>query len=216
MKPWFRELPGSYTNYLRRTLGDPTVTLAWAPDFQRKTYKRNKPVDMATTVTDTFGLETFRGCFVMLKWVRRAWVTMDDQGHAIHHSTREPYIEHVFDGEAGEPVIPHRNFIVACLDTDKCRWGPERERKNDRMRKAKVLRAKADRDRIAKEGAGNMEFYRALRSYGEEFGVGTPDKDEMYAMEKQAFKEGARIEAEDNIDIKGVQVHVDRSDEELL
>lgn len=216
MKPWFRELPGSYTNYLRRILRDPSLVLAWAPDFQRKTYKRNKPVDMATTATDQFGVQTFRGCFIVVKWVNRAWITMDDRGHAHHHSTREPYIQHVFDGEGGEPLVPHRRFIDACLDTDKCRWGPERERKNDKARVDRIKRAKADRDRIAKEGAGNMDLFKALRDYGQEFGMSVPDREEMIRLEKEAIGEGERIERQDNTDLKMVEAHRNRTDEELL
>lgn len=216
VKPWFRELPGQYTNYMRKILRDPTLVLAWAPDFQRKTYRRNKPVDLAVLVTDPFGVQTDRGCFVVLKVVRRAWLTFDDTGVGAMHSTKEHYIQHVFDGEGGEPVVPHARFLEACIDTDKCRHGAERERKLDRNREARIRRIKADRDKMAKDAASDNQFFKALRDFGQEAGMSAPDKDTMKEMEAVALREGARIDRMDQAEYKAVKAHTERKDEELL
>ena len=216
MKPWFMEVPGAYQNYLRRVCRDPTLSLVWAPDFQRKTYRKHKPYDHMRVHTDSFGVQTNRGCFIVIKWVRRNWVTKDESGKNVHHSTKEPFVVHVFDGEGGEPVVPHPRFIVAMLDTDKCRHGAVRERMNDAARESKIEREKADRDAIAKEQAGNMEFYRALRDFGQEAGMSTPDKDEMLRIEREAFANGARIDKQDKEDIRDSKFLRDRKEEDIF
>lgn len=216
MKPWFMEVPGAYQNYLRRVCRDPTLSLVWAPDIQRKTYRKHKPYDNARIHTDAFGVQTHRGCFLVVKWVRRNWVTKDEDGKNVHHSTREPFMVHVFDGEGGEPVVPHPRFIVAMLDTDKCRHGAFRERMNDAARVAKVQREKAERDAMVNEQVNNMDFFKALRDFGQEAGMSTPDKDETIRLEKEAIKEGARIDKQDSADIRESRFLRGRKDEDLF
>lgn len=198
---------------MRRALNDPTVTLAWAPNMQRKGYKRHK-FDIAKRRKDINGVITDYGCFIAVKLVRRSWITMHE-GRAILHSTIEPFMFHVFDGEGGEPVVPHGAFLRACIDTDRARHGAQRDRKIDEERVRREQEKHQSRDKMAKEMAQNNDMYKAFRDFGQEAGLSTPDKDQVIAMERAAAEGLAKIAEQDAKDLKDVRWFHEKSDKDL-
>ena len=213
VEAWFREVPGQFTNLMRRVLNDPTVTLAWAPRMQRRTYKRHRN-DLARRAKDINGVATDYGCFIAIKKVQRSWITMHE-GRAILHSTMEPFLFHVFDGEGGEPVVPHGRFLRACIDTDRARHGAQRDRNIDKERVRREREKQLSRDKIAREAAQNNDMYKAFRDFGQEAGLSTPDKDQVLAYERAAAAGEAKIAKRDAEDLKEVQWFHEKSDKDL-
>jgi hypothetical protein len=69
---------------------------------------------------------------------------------------------------------------------------------------------------MVKEQVNNMDFFKALRDFGQEAGMSTPDKDETIRLEKEAIKEGARIDKQDSADIRESRFLRGRKDEDLF
>jgi hypothetical protein len=155
------------------------------------------------------------GCFAVVKMVNKCHVVSGPFG-TVFHGASAPYVRHVLDGGGGEPLFPGQWLIDAFKSTDRCVFGPARDKHADDIAEAKKRAAQRKRDDFARGRSRDEMMFKSFAKIREELGV-TVDKGEMISMEKEAESLGALQEQRDLVDRKEARyVPPDRSDEEML